>query len=788
MSPPEPRSFGELADRLQRPGSVVPALARLALPQLQVAEALAALGPVPRAALADLLDATGAESARGLDAALGSLSDRALVWPDGEGLLHMAAPLRQAWKRPLGLDAPLAVLLADTASEELRRMLMALGVPSPGTTKKQRLTALLTHHSDAERVAAVLASAPATTRKLLQQQVRHRPEQPRSASEFVILGGSGTDAAAGERWALDRGLLVRSRYGYGPARMPAEVALVLRGPDWHAPFAPAPPTVRTVSVTSAEVDREAAASATAFAAHAASVLAVCSESPPAVLKSGGVGARELSRIGKAARCEDLVVRLVLETAYAAGLLARDGNQVVATSGYDAWAEREPAERLIVLLTAWRRLPLTPSQTRDADGKALPALAGTPPCRACVQAREGLLTGAAGLPAGQGAKNPVELGALVGWHRPLADELAQDTTPFATAIHEAELLGVIARGALSPFGAALRTEGIGGDVDAEALAAACARLLPTATRAARFGADLTAVVTGTPTAPLAALLDTVADREAGGTASVWRFGPGTVRRALDAGRTADAIEADLAAVAVGALPQPLSYLIHDTARRHGRMRVTAAPCVIHGEDPALLAEVAAHRKFAALGLRLLAPTVLVSRTPLDKTIATLRAEGYAPVAESADGTVRVDTARRRRAVAPVPPPRESGGTARHRTTGAPVVPAPATVDVGALAARLRAAPTNPPEPDPGSGVPFGTDTEEIVAGYARSLSLTDVRQLAHCIDEGRAVTIEYLAASGSRTVRTLSELDLDPPYLHAWCHLRDDERIFALSRIHGVMPV
>ncbi|WP_323180409.1 WYL domain-containing protein [Streptomyces sp. NBC_00102] len=29
--------------------------------------------------------------------------------------------------------------------------------------------------------------------------------------------------------------------------------------------------------------------------------------------------------------------------------------------------------------------------------------------------------------------------------------------------------------------------------------------------------------------------------------------------------------------------------------------------------------------------------------------------------------------------------------------------------------------------------------------------------------------------------------LDPPYLYAWCHLRDDERVFTLSRIHGIMP-
>ncbi|MDQ0776111.1 hypothetical protein QF026_004577 [Streptomyces aurantiacus] len=222
-------------------------------------------------------------------------------------------------------------------------------------------------------------------------------------------------------------------------------------------------------------------------------------------------------------------------------------------------------------------------------------------------------------------------------------------------------------------------------------------------------------------------------------------------------------------------------------------------VIHGEEPALLAELAAHRKLAGLGLRQLAPTVLVSRTPLDKILTALRAAGYAPVAEADDGSVRVERARHRRAATPVPRPRTSprapGGTR------SPARRAPAVVDVSALAARLRDAPPVAPRrpDDPGNEIPFDSDldtdtdsgsgsgSEENVARYARLLSLADVRQLAHAIDEGLAVTIEYVAASGNRTVRTLSEIDLDPPHLYAWCHLRDDERVFTLSRVHGVMP-
>jgi hypothetical protein len=52
------------------------------------------------------------------------------------------------------------------------------------------------------------------------------------------------------------------------------------------------------------------------------------------LAAGGVGARELSRVSKAAQCDESVVRVVLETAFAAGLLARDGDRA-ATEGYCA---------------------------------------------------------------------------------------------------------------------------------------------------------------------------------------------------------------------------------------------------------------------------------------------------------------------------------------------------------------------------------------------------------------------------------------------------------------------
>ncbi|MEU8520325.1 hypothetical protein [Streptomyces sp. NBC_01216] len=69
--------MSEVADRPQPPGSVTLALPRLALPHLQVAEALAALRtPASRDALAELLGAADGDSTRALEAALEALTAR----------------------------------------------------------------------------------------------------------------------------------------------------------------------------------------------------------------------------------------------------------------------------------------------------------------------------------------------------------------------------------------------------------------------------------------------------------------------------------------------------------------------------------------------------------------------------------------------------------------------------------------------------------------------------------------------------------------------------------------
>ncbi|WP_431967305.1 helicase-associated domain-containing protein [Actinacidiphila sp. bgisy160] len=164
-------------------------------------------------------------------------------------------------------------------------------------------------------------------------------------------------------------------------------------------------------------------------------------------------------------------------------------------------------------------------------------------------------------------------------------------------------------------------------------------LPAPSTTARFQADSTATVTGTPAPELAALLSAVGDIESEGHAVVWRITPASLRRAFDAGWDAGGILERLAAVCRPGteLPQPLTYTVKDVARTHGRLRVVRSACCVRSEDTALIEEVAKARGLAKLGLRKIAPTVLISTAPPDETLAALRTAGYAPALEAETGT-------------------------------------------------------------------------------------------------------------------------------------------------------
>jgi len=272
--------------------------------------------------------------------------------------------------------------------------------------------------------------------------------------------------------------------------------------------------------------------------------------------------------------------------------------------------------------------------------------------AARQRRRDVLHVLASLPAGS-APDEDELVDLMRWHHPRRmQRAAADGHAAAVGVvqREAEWAAVVGRRALGVAGRHL----IGSAQDAEAQAAsAMATLIPPAVDHVLVQADLTAIAPGRLGPAAQSLMRLVSDVESRGGATVHRISEASVRRALDAGWSADRLLTEIAAVSRTGVPQPLEYLVRDVARRHGVARVGTASCYVRSDDSALLDRIAADRALDLLRFRRLAPTVLVSPTPVATVVETLREHDYAPLAEGADGGVALVSGRHHRTTRRVP---------------------------------------------------------------------------------------------------------------------------------------
>jgi hypothetical protein len=354
-----------------------------------------------------------------------------------------------------------------------------------------------------------------------------------------------------------------------------------------------------------------------------------------------------------------------------------------------------------------------------------------------------------LPAGVGVDQTSASKALI-WRRPRWSRRLQPG-PVADLLDEAHFLGLVGRGAISTPGRALLDD----DTDDAAVVAAMARALPEPIDHFLLQADLTVVVPGPLERRVAEELAAVATVESAGTAMVYRISEQSIRHALDIGKTADSLHALFEKHSKTPVPQGLTYLIDDVARRHGQLRIGMAASFVRCEDPTLLAQAAAAPAAAQLQLRVLAPTVAVSPAPIAEVLAALRDAGFVPAAEDSSGTivdvrsrgVRVPTPQRRRALRPV-----------HR---------PSSETLSAIVAVLRRM----------SAAPFAN--VRVDPTLAMSLLQRAVRQQT-------TVVIGYLDTAGVATQRVVSPITVRGGQLVAFDSASGRLRDFAIHRITSVV--
>ncbi|MFF0677920.1 helicase-associated domain-containing protein [Streptomyces tendae] len=821
---PVPTDLTQLATRAGTRASVVRALERLDRFALQTAEALA-VAPDP-ASYGELLGLMAGDEedpavAAALPRAAALLREQALVWGADDRLRlvrtarELLAPSPQH-PSPTGLGPTVREATAGMSPGRIQEILAAVGLPSTHDSVSA-VSALGGLFADRRRMAALLAGLPAESREVLDRLVWGPP-----------YGQVTHDPAAHLRALLDRGLLLPT--APGTVVLPREVALHLRAGRAHRAPEPVPPPVEAAATHRPQVvDATAAGQALAALATVDELLKEWDEGGPSVLRAGGLSVRDLKRTAVALDVPEPVAAFWVELAYGAGLIASDGEadeRYAATPAYDEWRELPPAERWARLAGTWLTATRTPGVVggRDAKDRTLSALGPNLDRSAAPEVRHRVLALLAGLPEGA---SPVAESVLarLRWERPLRGPQQQRETGTGEArdddlrsriarwtLSEAELLGVTGRGALAAPGRALigapepphpattddagQPEGPGDKLpvhhhrtppvtappspaERAAATATAARLLaplfPEPLDHVLLQADLTAVAPGPLEQELADVLGVLADVESKGGATVYRFTPGSVRRALDAGRSAADLHAFLARHSRTPVPQPLTYLIDDVARRHGRLRVGAASAYVRCDDDATLDEILADKRAAGLGLRRLAPTVLAAQADPAALLEGLRAIGFAPAAESAAGDVLIARADSHR----TPP----------RAAPEPVPDGPPAPDDTLLAAAIRAvragdlASTTPRKPGPAGedggedGAPGGTLPR---TGAAETLATMQAAVLT-----GEALWIGYVNAEGAASQRVIAPIRVEGGFVTAYDHTADEVRTYPLHRVTGV---
>jgi hypothetical protein len=729
LAVPLPASMTVLAARAEQRASVLRAADELDTLDFAVIETLAAQGasfPGRKAAalpcrklhelLGDRVPATD------IDAAVTRLTARALVW--GDDALYLVDTVKEALPWPLGSTTEI-----------------------PDALTEPEIVAALAEIGSAER--ALLNKLAATG-----PRGRTRDAAPGTPPDRPI-----------QRLLIQRLL---NWVDEETVELPPAVGQVLRREPVTDPHALLRPRAEPVAHPTADVNAVAAGEAGELLRHCSDILDVLGQAPAPALRSGGLGVRELRRVAKQTGIDETRIGLLAEVLAAARLLEKgipepspEADTVddcwAPTAATDGWLTGPAARRWVALAHAWLELDRFPWMIglRDANDKPLAALSAELRTMHAARDRHAILALLAEYPAGN-AVAATDLTRVLSWRQPrrrrhFRIEAVQRT------LAEAAALGLVGRGALSSAGRAL-LHGSPGDAEAEMDAA-----LPELVDHVLVQADLTVIAPGPLVPELQHRIALVADIESAGAATVYRISETSVRRALDAGSTAAELHQLFAAHSRTPVPQALSYLIDDVARRHGRLRAGMAQAFVRSEDPALLAEVLAAPVAERLALRAVAPTVAISQAALGEVLEQLRAAGFSPAGEDSSGTI-VDLR-----------PRGARIPARPNTRQAWRPTPPSTEQLRLLVAELRA----------GEKAATTRAGQAVRTDGTRTSTAATMALLQLAARVRRPVHIGYVDAQGIATQRIVEPVKVASGQLDALDPVTGAVRHFALHRIASV---
>lgn len=487
---------------------------------------------------------------------------------------------------------------------------------------------------------------PQSLAKLELKELENAPESARKVLTALTWGpprgsvGDIKNPGPGIAWLLERHYVVPLDQRH--VVMPAEVAIYLRGGKVHKELLAKAPEIVGKRFNQSDIDRAAIANISNVLRWCEELLNFWGEVSPSALRAGGLGIRDLKEAAQHLGVTEGCAAFVAELCYLSGLVAFDSDETIApTNSFDIWLTLDFETKWRNLVSLW----ILTSRVSGLVGRSEQKVAALGPELDRVSAanvRSRIL---------EELKANIEVSPNVNsftermkWLAPLrrGANLRDDLVKWT--LEECEWLGITGLGALSTFASALLESENELGVNLA---------LPTPIDFITIQSDQTAIAPGPLQHELAVEMSQIADIESRGAATVYRFTESSIRRGLDHGKSSTEIIKFLSKISKTSLPQPLEYLIADTARKHGQLRVGAIHCYLRCEDPSVLTEILADKKID-LGLRQIAPTVLVSDFDLDEVLSSLRSNGYLPAAESAQGILLTSPHNKRSKNRPKPP--------------------------------------------------------------------------------------------------------------------------------------
>ncbi|QNO37976.1 helicase-associated domain-containing protein [Protaetiibacter sp. SSC-01] len=377
----------------------------------------------------------------------------------------------------------------------------------------------------------------------------------------------------------------------------------------------------------AAADRAAGERAFAAVTAVGELVTALEREPARMLQRGGVALPDWRRLLAASGArDDVELVTLLELAEGASLASTVDGAWRVSPAAEAWAGSPRVERWTTLASGW--LARVPVELQEQ-----------------LRAR-------AGARWGDGLLDYLE------WLYPAGGDWLPERT--RAVVRSAELLGIVGGSVPSTAGAALLAEG------ADAAAEAIGALFPPDVRQVYIQHDLSVIAPGPLAADVDRRLRETAEVESVGLASSYRITSASVTRALTTGLTVDDVRALLAEISLTGIPQPLDYLLTETAARFGSLRVGAvdptpgtadanAHSSVRADDPALVGQLVIDQTLAPLGLRRTGDHRAVSRFDAETLYWALVDARYPAVYEDAEGVIRAVRRATARTLPSEPPP-------------------------------------------------------------------------------------------------------------------------------------